>query len=484
MTDAMPTGATAMESAPPQLPTEPTHDDRSPSGCSLSSGRRWSAPAPLVTAAFLPARTARATTHLSLWVVYAIHWLGLLLAVLTLFFVAAGGEIGELLRVVGDTLLLLESAWMAQPLKASLFFLAVVLGVEGGTVLLAVPLSGWGARDEPLRDSLRWSLQRCWVYAPSLAVVSFLVGIPAVLLKGAHEAYIQTHFRGFEDWLQTVRAMPFWVLYWEDLANLWAAVCGLVWFLGLLAAIAAERPHRRPTVRPPLCDACGYDLTASAMDGRCPECGQAVALSLGPQVRPGAPWLQRRSLGWWTAWRRTGELAMYAAPRLGRLLRVHEPRTDHRRYPVLVLAVVFLLGWLTIPLAHAAGIGKNAFQHEPALVWITGSVFGWCALTVALAILAGSGTVVGLYARWRTGRNLLPVAMQAACYASPWLVVWASIFLVGIMCAFAVEPSLGRGGPTPPELLPLALAASHLVCDLIYLRLIGRATFAARYANR
>lgn len=48
----------------------------------------------------------------------------------------------------------------------------------------------------------------------------------------------------------------------------------------------------------PLCESCGYDLSASARHGSCPECGAPVASSL-PGARIGSPWQQRRSLLSW-----------------------------------------------------------------------------------------------------------------------------------------------------------------------------------------
>lgn len=479
---------------PPASPTPPTTPAMVPPGAPTADPpargeRRWSALAPLVAAAFLPARTARTTTHLSLRVAYAIHWLGLLMACAAAFFVAAASESGGLptadqwLGAVSSAMAEMERDLARHPLESSLIGVGAVLGVEGGTVLLAVLLSAWGACDEPLRDSLRWSLQRCWVYAPSLAVAILLVGTPPVILEAAEDAYHDAHFGSHGDW-RYPSSIPFWLRYWRQLAVQWGFLCGLWWFGGLLAAVGAVRLHRRPTELNPLCDACGYNLTGIAMEGRCPECGQAAVLSLGPEARAGAPWLQRRSLGWWAAWRRTGELAMHAPPRLGGLLRVHEPRTDHRRYPALPLAVIFLLGWLMIPLAYAADTGKNPLDEEPELVWLVGPIVGWSAVIASLAIVVGSGTVAGLYVRWRTGRNLLPIAMQAACYASPWVVVWAAIGLVGVLCVFAAAPLLRHGTTASFVMPPLAVAASHLVCDLIYLWLIGRATFAARYSNR
>ncbi len=478
MTDPTPILPPAVESSPPPS-GEPARPGLPRAEYSPSVERRASFFAPLLTAAFWPARTARTTTHLSLRAAYSIHWLGLLLAVLAVFFLAAGGEIGRLPLEIGDAILGLESALEQQPLESSLALLGVVLGVEGGTVLLAILLSAWGARDEPLRDSLRWSLQRCWVYAPSLAMAILLVGIPSVLLEAAEDAYHDGYFDPLGHWSYP-SSMPFWLRYWEQLAVQWGFLCGLWWFGGLLAAVGAERLHR-PTELNPLCDACGYDLTGIAMEGRCPECGQSVVLSLRPEARPGPPWWQRRSLGWWAAWRQTGESAMYAPLRLGRLLRVREPRTDHRRYPALPLAVIFLLGWLLIPLVYAADTGKNPLDEEPELVWLVGPIVGWSAVIASLAIVVGSGTIVGLYARWQTGRNLLPVAMQAACYASPWLVVWAGLFIV-LVIGLMLGVSAGSVG-NRWVLAPAVFVVANLSCSFVYLRLIGRVTLAARYSN-
>ncbi|HVZ94497.1 MAG TPA: hypothetical protein VG797_08300 [Phycisphaerales bacterium] len=54
-----------------------------------------------------------------------------------------------------------------------------------------------------------------------------------------------------------------------------------------------------PSPPPPfLCEHCGYDLSATVHDARCPECGTPVAESL-PGARPGMPIQQRFSLRNW-----------------------------------------------------------------------------------------------------------------------------------------------------------------------------------------
>ena len=57
------------------------------------------------------------------------------------------------------------------------------------------------------------------------------------------------------------------------------------------------------------CIHCGYNLRGLGDDGRCPECGDAVAATLAAERRRGAPadtrWLKRmREAGWCTviAW--------------------------------------------------------------------------------------------------------------------------------------------------------------------------------------
>jgi hypothetical protein len=84
-----------------------------------------------------------------------------------------------------------------------------------------------------------------------------------------------------------------------------------------------------------LCEACGYILTGLPAEGKCPECGRAIAESL-PARRIGSPWQQRPGLA---AWWRTS-LTLLSSPRE----RFETLRVDRRRSRLL----------LFVNLAHAA----------------------------------------------------------------------------------------------------------------------------------
>lgn len=127
-----------------------------------------------------------------------------------------------------------------------------------------------------------------------------LLGGPfLVLLAGAGTAIVLLYFAEIES-----RAGLRYSGRYEPIAGATGvAALGvwLAWAGAVLRVLAAGAP--RPPPAPPLCESCGYDLTHVAADGRCTECGAAVADSLDqPRSRPGNPWEAGRwaatPIGW------------------------------------------------------------------------------------------------------------------------------------------------------------------------------------------
>jgi hypothetical protein len=87
----------------------------------------------------------------------------------------------------------------------------------------------------------------------------------------------------------------------DDLAQNLAVMCLMCIYGAITLTHAAKVDYRRPKDMPktpePLCELCGYNLSVSPMEGRCPECGRPVLESLGPDVR--TPTLWERRPQWW-----------------------------------------------------------------------------------------------------------------------------------------------------------------------------------------
>ncbi len=73
-----------------------------------------------------------------------------------------------------------------------------------------------------------------------------------------------------------------------------------LWTLGaLIVAVGADyrRAADMPQPHDPWCEECGYNLSAAAAEGRCPECGTPVVQSTGAEVRPPTAWELRPTIG-------------------------------------------------------------------------------------------------------------------------------------------------------------------------------------------
>ncbi|MGQ9650686.1 MAG: hypothetical protein ACUVXJ_11295 [Phycisphaerae bacterium] len=124
---------------------------------------------------------------------------------------------------------------------------------------------------------------------------------------------------------------PFLVRHDEAIIAFLCTV-GSAWFLwALLRAIGARRTIASVR-RPPTCEHCGYNLTGTTIEGRCPECGTPAIESLGPHVRPG------------TEWDRGGGLKdLVALCHHGNLRSEHARASDPGYHPASQISRVFLV---------------------------------------------------------------------------------------------------------------------------------------------
>lgn len=483
-----------------------------------------------------PACAARRTQSLSLITAFAVHILaalcGLLLIVLLL---AWAGRANMSLHDLTErfTRILREIIREAHTAPGGL---PAVLGISaaailGGHILLALLLMPWGARNEPLRHSLRNSLRQTWLHTTHYAPAILLVGLSTIGLDRLQQNWSATHTGppprnwpqpparpvistsdpnytktmeqyniAYQQWQRQVAPLTQqwsrthtlwwnsrpWYLRQQDLVFTGLIFFSACWMLGsLLRGIGTPREVAAIT-RTPTCLACGYNLTTMPLEARCPECGRLIAASIGPAAQPGPPWEHRRTLGWFRAWRATGILTTRSADEAGRTLRLSADPRHHRLFLWLHLPLAIPIGAFGYFASACLSYGTLNFADRPDefLAWPLATGFACAAGIFALTCLAAVG--IGLWTSWRARRNVLPAAMSLACYLVPVLLAWQ---FIATFCAISFElldrAVWFRAIPIRPIEVSIVVffAIPNLYFATLYWRLMLRGTHGARYAN-
>ena len=495
---------------------------------------RWPVGAALLTSLLFPHATARRTGHASLCRVWLVHLAAALLAILLILFLLgwwdAGGVDGAALELA-RLLVSLESD-SPHPLMVLLLSIAAfALCVEVGWLMLAAVVMPWGAGDEPLRMSYRNALRQTWLHTASILPVIILVwafsaahdhietawlvahpgpswswpelpALPNVASGDAayaqamadYQAALKEYQRQIaqpnENWLEWTQSQPWYV---RD-PELFVVLCTFVmplWLLwALLRSVGAPRGPS-PVDRPPLCDRCGYNLTTIPLESRCPECGEPVMASLGPNARPGTVWRRRHEVGRIRAWGHCFVGAMHSPTALGRQLQLVLPGHDHRRFLALNLLLIFAIGALGLAAGTVVDVGADVLLQDPAEASIISTIFGIMCVFGAVGVTFVGALVVGWSASIHCRRNLFGGSMQVASYLSGYLVIWALMGAALTMGVIALVEQLywleaveQLTGLYPSSVAVALWTLPNLACSVIYLVLVGRGTAATRYANR
>ncbi len=475
---------------------------------------RWPALLTFVTCAILPGTTARRTLHVPLPTAAAIHLLSILLAAIALIMVVGWGG-GDSLNVVA----FVADAFAEDPKTTVLIVVGVGLLIELGYVWLAFWMMPWGAVDEPLRAGFSHTLRRIWCQSPHALLIILLIGGLTAQLDRLDDAWTTVHPVNYPPspgpiivpanvvpvipntpaWtahLDEVRrierearaAKPWYLRYEEAIAVDFGFLCG-VWFLGaMLRAVGVPRTGP-PMQRQPRCDSCGYDLTLMPMDSRCPECGEPIAASLGPDARPGTPW-QRPRNGALSAWWQTFHTAVRQPTFFGRMLQLQSPGTAHRRFFLLHMPIIFLIGAASLPTLFYITEGHSPFPDDANLVLIGSPIFGTLCMVGTLIVSLGTASRCCVLHNFRDKRNLLSGAVQVVSYLVPFLVLWqisgAATGIAAIVLAKApgFQEMCRRTWMSPENLAFLMWFLPNLIWGFIYWRLARMAIAATRYANR
>lgn len=278
--------------------------------------RRWPAMAVFLTAWWLPATTARRTAHVSLLNAWLIHLPATLLTILLIMLLVAWAEPGRGVRDIDEAfvqflymLLKIDQQFVRHPYVSSAALAGIILSIEIGHLLLALLVMPWGAHDEPLRNSYRNALRHTWLRTAHVLPCVLLVGTvslalhnmqfewlranpapkrpvqpPAVAVATSDSAYEQAvaeyeaavvqyreqMARAQEAWKTWAAQTPWHVTYSVPLAVQTAFITALWLLWGLFRGVGASR-HTPLIERPPMCEACGYNLSTIPMESRCPR---------------------------------------------------------------------------------------------------------------------------------------------------------------------------------------------------------------------
>lgn len=482
----------------------------------------------LLTCWLRPATNAPRLTHLKLRWAYLIHILaGLAFFVGLLAFVQIGiSRASGRQNAIVELALEVGSHWQEAALVTSL----TVAGIEAGFVFLALILLPWAAADERLRSSWAHALRFTWLHTTHALALLLVMGPIFVGLADIRRSYYRTHppprwdiqypsypttppnalpgSQAMKDYEAAVaqhqqavqdlhntwrskyqswrRTQPFLVQHGEAIIG-WLYAAGSAWFLWALFR-AAGTPRSLPIgERPPTCEFCGYNLTGTAIESRCPECGTPAIESLGSHVRAGTDWDRDGGLrGLW----HSGMEAVFRPGRLGHQIQV---TTQPRRFRSLCWALILpagLIGAAAVPVCYALISHQNPLTHDIEVITIglplTAASSGVGMFLLAMLI----ASIVGMIQTWQNKRNLLPAAAQTASYLHPVFTAWGlfgamwfALFSVVVQSSWFNNSMMTLGG-TAVLLAFASLFAPHLAWLVISIVLTWKGTAAARYANK
>lgn len=441
-----------------------------------------------LVAPFRPATSAKHTAQHSLRYAFLVHLTAALLlvgcgtAIDCIIYANENTSIAEyIIEITREVVHELEK----DPGEVSLQLAGIILAVEVAYLLTALLLMAWGAADEPIIKSYQNALRQLWIRTPHTIWVLILYALIGVPVIQAWESW----WRGESHWLSRSGRSDYrpWIVeHGQTVVFLWLTMLGtwLIW--STFRAIGGDRGVV-PVERPPACEQCGYNLTAAPMDGRCPECGLAVEESLGSHVRCGpTPWQGPRNGGG------PSFLDMLVEPfgglrKLGRQIRTRSRVTSHRSLLAQSFVPVSIIG--IAGLYFYGMVTEDPVWDEGYDDWLISTVISGvlsCLLVLGLACLAAS--LVGLFYRLSDRRNLLPGAMQAACYLAGYLILWHLFSMVWGSVTAGLEDwfeDLEEVFYLEARVLTcLFWFLPNLFLFGVYTYLVARVTAGTRYANR
>lgn len=498
---------------------------------SVATPSRFPALTAILTSWLKPAKTAQWTVETPLWKAWLIHFLIGILSFGTILYLISIDERKSFFRILRE----LAREFATDFEKATLVSLVVMMSVELGFLVLAMAIFPWGAKDEPWGTSLAHALRRAWLHSGYLPLLILIIGLLIIELDRTQMRYwssshvqnypsrpslppsvpplspdatgkqAREHAQATLKWKKEVdrlnaeyqlqvrlyhAACPM-IVRWGPYVVGYGGFLGATWFFWSLCRAAGTRRTGPPIVRPPGCEFCGYNLTATPADSRCPECGERVADSIGPAVRNGTPWEHRHEKGYFYTWWRCGFDAVFQPKRFGRSLQVSTHVTDHRLFLVMHFPIIFMIAVVAVMVCYTYNTGNNPFVHDDGIVaFAVAPVAGYMTGLGLLGVATGAAGLVGMYYTLQHKRNLLPAAMQMSCYLGGYMVVWSIfaallLFLMFVMFEKGVFQDWKRKLLIDDEILAFwFMVVPNLAWLFLYVDLVRRGVSSTCYANR
>ena len=491
-----------------------------------AEARRWPVAFALVTAGIRPATTAQRIGRVPLWKALLILVTSGVATVLIITLIVACQESRTLLSAAGVRVQLGITAEdvVREFREYPYHMIGAVVGITAlivaGSLLLALTLTSWGARDERVRDSLGNAVRQVWLHAPHIPMAVAMLGTVIVFMSHLDKSWrAANNPPSFPPWTTYVTVAPSdpqfktqnqafsvaigeyskarqlqpWYVRDGEIVPIALGFMLASWVLwGMLRGVGAPRDVKR-IVRPPTCESCGYNLTSMEMNARCPECGIVVADSLGSDVRPGTDWQRRCAMGRRAAWWRC-TMAAVSKPRvLGRQIQLTTGVSDHRSFVAPHLPLLFLIAAGAFSVMLVLTLPANARQNMGLdLHLFVGIAIIVGTLMPCLTILGQcvSALLVGGLLSHRYKRNLLGGAIQMSSYLSGYLVAWAAfgactMVLTGYLDHASVFRALSDFVPIDSDvLLMLSVVIPNVPWVVYYLVLLSSGTTETRYARR
>lgn len=447
---------------------------------------------PLLAPWLRPAAWAPRTDRVSLRLAFLMHVLAGL-GVLAVFLLLERFEAclrrgdHDMLRGLVKSLAQIISVFEFHAVEALLATAAIMAMIEIGCVVVALMIMPWAEADEPLRTSFARALRRVWLHTTQ-AVPLFVLGGAAVIIY----EYKRWQFHVSPQYTVVRQSYhytyPWWVRY-DEVIIWYVAVALSVWFLWALFRAAGVPRRGSAPARPPTCEYCGYNLTGTAIESRCPECGVPAVMSLGPDVRRGTAY-DRAPKGGFSVMEECWLDAILSPKTIGRQIQVTQPSRRYRRCltagtaPAFVVCIVgFLVALFVAERGHVSA-------HEMVEILLAMPLVGVCVPAGVLLLAMLITCAVGFYLSIREKRNLLPAAMQMQCYLGGFLLAWLAFgWFWSTVCISLDNARAFRNLETALAIDDEALAfflwflpmAGLLFLDGI---LVWKGTSSARYANR
>jgi len=369
---------------------------------------------------------------------------------------------------------------------APLLLLTYAAVLEAIFVLVAVPLVPWSARDESLRQTRNHVLKVAWLSTG--AIVPLLAFFFAITL--ALEWYEATHgtpmptlgdVNAFMKWHN---ARPWLIRHEAEILGL-TTLAAFGWYVSVVLRAGAVPRVGPPRARPPICEECGYNLSHTPVESRCPECGTIVRESMSPGLRRPNAWELGRGLRPIGALVRCGFAAAFTP---GQFFRSMQTRHGLARAKAFFL-VCFVAGLAITPLIGLwigmweGAIGDYLLDDLPGII-----VVCLVLAMLPLAWVLGLAALTGAYYRSTWRQNAMSGVAKVFFYEQGlFLMIWTLCGLAWgpiLLLADLVGDQGWQVGDLDAELIiVVGTLAVDAVFLLIHLSVCMSGVRKIRYAN-